>query len=69
MMASTDVTRNERESLFDVSFWLACENEAAEILRALTGADDEDAGHGHSTLGQDPPTSSSAAHPDNSARP
>lgn len=35
-----DVTRHESESLFDAGFWLECEREAAEVLRAMTGADD-----------------------------
>lgn len=31
-----DVTRHG-ESVFDLKFWLACEHEAAVIVRALTG--------------------------------
>jgi hypothetical protein len=46
MTASIDVARHEAECPFDVSFWLACEHEAAEILRTLTGADDEHACRG-----------------------
>ena len=36
-----EVTRDETESLFNASFWLECEREAALILRAITGVDGE----------------------------
>ena len=38
---TTEVTRPESHNLFDAGFWLECEREAAVMLRAITGADDE----------------------------
>lgn len=35
-----DVTRQESASLFDATFWLECEREAARILAAITGVDE-----------------------------
>ncbi|MBD3923696.1 hypothetical protein IEZ26_03615 [Nocardioides cavernae] len=35
------VTPHEPGSLFSPAFWQACEREAAQLLRGLTGADDE----------------------------
>lgn len=40
-METIDATRHESESLFDVRFWLECEREAAEMLRTITGVDDQ----------------------------
>lgn len=37
---TTEVTRHESTSSFDVGFWLECEREAAQLLRAMTGVDD-----------------------------
>lgn len=35
------MTPHGSESLFDIGFWLGCEREADEMLRAMTGVDDE----------------------------
>jgi hypothetical protein len=35
------VTRHVSERIFDVGFWMECELEAAEMLRMITGVDDD----------------------------
>jgi hypothetical protein len=44
----TEVTLPEPESLFSLGFWLACEREAARILRTMTDVDHEQVGR-HAT--------------------
>lgn len=44
----SEVTRPEPESLFSLGFWLACEREAARIVRTMTDVDDGQVGR-HAT--------------------
>ncbi|HEX5916847.1 MAG TPA: hypothetical protein VFY76_03290 [Nocardioides sp.] len=41
MMEIDGVTQHDPESLFSAAFWLACEREAAQLLRGRAGVDDE----------------------------
>jgi hypothetical protein len=45
----SEVTRPEPESLFSLGFWLACERDAARILRTITDVDDEQVGRATTT--------------------
>lgn len=45
---TTEVTRPEPESLFNLGFWLECEREAARLLRIMTAVDHEQVGR-HAT--------------------
>jgi hypothetical protein len=35
------VTRQDSERLFDIGFWMECEREADQMLRTITGIDDD----------------------------